>query len=94
MKYFYISLFLSITFLVIGTAASIEQKHSKAIAETELMESQDLQDDDAPEVKLTFGEKCLQAISSFLTGLAIVVVIFFLYAIAIIVFTKFFEIII
>ena len=57
MKYFYISLFLSITFLVIGTAASIEQKHSKAKAETELMESQDLQDDDAPEVKLTFGEK-------------------------------------
>lgn len=90
MKYFYISLFLSITFLVIGTAASIEQKHSKAKAETELMESQDLH----PEVKLTFGEKCLQAISSFLTGLAIVVVIFFLYAIAIIVFTKFFEIII
>ena len=94
MKYFYISLFLSITFLVIGTAASIEQKHSKAKAETELMEYQDLQDDDAPEVKLTFGENCLQAISSFLTGLAIVVVIFFLYAIAIIVFTKFFEIII
>lgn len=91
MKYFYISLFLSITFLVIGTAASIEQKHSKAKAETELMESPD---DDTPEVKLTFGEKCLQAISSFLTGLAIVVVIFFLYAIAIIVFTKFFEIII
>lgn len=56
MKYFYISLFLSITFIVIGTAASIEQKHSKAKAETELMEYQDLQDDDAPELKLTFGE--------------------------------------
>ena len=58
MKYFYISLFLSITYLVIGTAASIEQKHSKAKAETELMESQDLQDDDAPE-GLTCKVPCL-----------------------------------
>ena len=90
MKYFYISLFLSITFLVIGTAASIEQKHSAAKAQAELLE----EDGEAPEVELTFGEKCLQALCSFLTGLAIVVVIFFLYAIAIIVFHKFFELII
>lgn len=90
MKYFYISLFLSISFLVIGTAASIEQKHSAAKAQEELLE----EDGEAPEVELTFGEKCLQALCSFLTGMAIVVVIFFLYAIAIIVFHKFFELII
>lgn len=94
MKYFYISLFLSISFLVIGTAVSIEQKHSAAKAQAELLKAQELQEDDAPEAELTFGEKCLQALCSFLTGMAIVVVIFFLYAIAIIVFQKFFELII
>ena len=94
MKYFYISLFLSISFLVIGTAVSIKQKHSAAKAQAELLKAQELQEDDAPEAELTFGEKCLQALCSFLTGMAIVVVIFFLYAIAIIVFQKFFELII
>ena len=94
MKYFYISLFLSISFLVIGTAVSIEQKHSAAKAQAELLKAQELQEDDAPKVELTFGEKCLQALCSFLTGMAIVVVIFFLYAIAITVFQKFFELII
>ena len=94
MKYFYISLFLSISFLVIGTAVSIEQKHSAAKAQAELLKAQELQEDDTPESELTFGEKCLQALCSFLTGMAIVVVIFFLYAIAIIVFHKFFELII
>ena len=94
MKYFYISLFLSISFLVIGTAVSIEQKHSAAKAQAELLKAQELQEDDAPEAELTFGEKCLQALCSFLTGMAIVVVIFFLYVIAIIVFQKFFELII
>ena len=94
MKYFYISLFLSISFLVIGTAVSIEQRHSAAKAQAELLKAQELQEDDAPEAELTFGEKCLQALCSFLTGMAIVVVIFFLHAIAIIVFQKFFELII
>ena len=94
MKYFYISLFLSISFLVIGTAVSIEHKHSAAKAQAELLKAQELQEDDAPEAELTFGEKCLQALCSFLTGMAIVVVIFFLYAIGIIVFQKFFELII
>ena len=94
MKYFYISLFLSMSFLVIGTAVSIEQKHSAAKAQAELLKAQELQEDDAPEAELTFGEKCLQALCSFLTGMAIVVVIFFLYVIAIIVFQKFFELII
>ena len=54
MKYFYISLFLSISFLVIGTAVSIEQKHSAAKAQAELLKAQELQEDDAPEAELTF----------------------------------------
>ena len=52
MKYFYISLFLSISFLVIGTAVSIEQKHSAAKAQAELLKAQELQEDDAPEAEL------------------------------------------
>lgn len=55
MKYFYLSLFLSITFLVIGFAVSMEQKHSKVKAQAELIESENSQLDEKQENEKTFG---------------------------------------
>ena len=91
MKYFYLSLFLSITFLVIGFAASVEQKHSEAKAQAELIESENSQLDEDQEDEKTFGQICLSAIAAFFKGMAVVIIIFFLYALSVVVFTKFFE---
>lgn len=92
MKYFHISLLLSITFLVVGTVASIEQDHSDSVAQTEIIEEDaSALQDESP--KQTAGEIILEVLKSISIGIGLAVIIIFIYATVIVIWHKFLEII-
>lgn len=93
MKYFYISLLLSITLIVVGTVVSIEQNHRDSVAQTEQIEEDCeiiLQDEST---KPTTGKIILDVLKSISIGIGLAVIIIFIYAIIIVIWHKFFEII-
>ena len=93
MKYFYISLLLSITLLVVGTVASIEQNHSDSIAQTEQIEEDSEITLPDESTKPTIGEIILDVLKSITIGIGLAVIIIFIYATVIVIWHKFLEII-
>lgn len=93
MKYFYISLLLSITLLVVGTVASIEQNHSDSVAQTEQIEEDSEITLPDESTKPTTGEIILDELKSISIGIGLAVVIIFIYATVIVIWHKFLEII-
>ena len=93
MKYFYISLLLSITLLVVGTVASIEQNHSDSIAQTEQIEEDSEITLPDESTKPTTGEIFLDVLKSITIGIGLAVIIIFIYATVIVIWHKFLEII-
>ena len=93
MKFFYISLLLSITLLVVGTVASIEQNHSDSIAQTEQIEEDSEITLPDESTKPTIGEIILDVLKSITIGIGLAVIIIFIYATVIVIWHKFLEII-
>lgn len=93
MKYFYISLLLSITLLVVGTVASIEQNHSDSVAQTEQIEEDSEITLPDESTKPTTGEIILDVLKSITIGIGLAVIIIFIYATVIVIWYKFLEII-
>lgn len=93
MKLFYISLLLSITLLVVGTVASIEQNHSDSIAQTEQIEEDSEITLPDESTKPTIGEIILDVLKSITIGIGLAVIIIFIYATVIVIWHKFLEII-
>ena len=93
MKYFYISLLLSITLLVVGTVASIEQNHSDSVAQTEQIEEDSEITLPDESTKPTTGEIILDVLKSITSGIGLAVIIIFIYATVIVIWHKFLEII-
>ena len=93
MKYFYISLLLSITLLVVGTVASIEQNHSDSVAQTEQIEEDSEITLPDESTKPTTGEIILDVLKSITLGIGLAVIIIFIYATVIVIWHKFLEII-
>ena len=93
MKYFYISLLLSITLLVVGTVASIEQNHSNSVAQTEQIEEDSEITLPDESTKPTTGEIILDVLKSITVGIGLAVIIIFIYATVIVIWHKFLEII-
>ena len=93
MKYFYISLVLSITLLVVGTVASIEQNHSDSVAQTEQIEEDSEITLPDESTKPTTGEIILDVLKSITIGIGLAVIIIFIYATVIVIWHKFLEII-
>ena len=93
MKYFYISLLLSITLLVVGTVASIEQNHSDSVAQTEQIEEDSEITLPDESTKPTTGEIILNVLKSITIGIGLAVIIIFIYATVIVIWHKFLEII-
>jgi len=93
MKYFYISLLLSITLLVVGTVASIEQNHSDSVAQTEQIEEDSEITLPDESTKPTTGEIILDVLKSITIGIGLAVIIIFIYATVIVIWHKFLEII-
>lgn len=92
MKYFYISLLLSITFLVVGAVASIEQDYSDSVTQTKIIEEEALTlQDESP--KQTAGEIIVEVLKSISIGISLAVIIIFIYATVIVIWHKFLEII-
>ena len=88
MKYFYISLLFSITFLIVGAVASIEQDHSDSVAQTEQIEENVLTvQDESP--KQTTGEIILEVLKSISIGIGLAVIIIFIYATIIVIWHKY-----
>ena len=93
MKYFYISLVLSITLLVVGTVASIEQNHSDSVTQTEQIEEDSEITLPDESTKPTTGEIILDVLKSITIGIGLAVIIIFIYATVIVIWHKFLEII-
>ena len=93
MKYFYISLLLSITLLVVGTVASIEQNHSDSVAQTEQIEEDSEITLPDESTKPSTGEIILDVLKSITIGIGLAVIIIFIYATVIVIWHKFLEII-
>jgi len=93
MKYFYISLLLSFTLLVVGTVASIEQNHSDSVAQTEQIEEDSEITLPDESTKPTTGEIILDVLKSITIGIGLAVIIIFIYATVIVIWHKFLEII-
>lgn len=93
MKLFYISLFMSISLLVIGVALSIEQKNEEPVVQTELVEGSSTIENCDEVQEQTVGQIILKAITAIFVGISLAVIIFFLFAVAVIVWDRFFEII-
>ena len=93
MKYFYISLLLSITLLVVGTVASIEQNHIDSVAQTEQIEEDSEITLPDESTKPTTGEIILDVLKSITIGIGLAVIIIFIYATVIVIWHKFLEII-
>ena len=93
MKYFYISLLLSITLLVVGTVASIEHNHSDSVTQTEQIEEDSEITLPDESTKPTTGEIILDVLKSITIGIGLAVIIIFIYATVIVIWHKFLEII-